>query len=205
MLFSDSYCTIHGTGEILFKDRGSKFHAFIFPVRSEVQIKAHLAALKKLHPSANHHCYAWRLGPDKLQHRYNDDGEPSGTAGKPIYSQIQKNDLSDVLIVVVRYFGGTLLGTGGLINAYRTSAEQVIVKAGVVEKKIFFAYELKFAGEDVSAVMRLLKEAGAVITINDYGEEHFINFHIEKERSEQFENKMKELYKVKLKFIGTIT
>lgn len=124
MLFSDTYLTIEKKAEALYKDKGSKFLTFAFHVENDQQIKDALTQLKKEHPSANHHCYAYRLGADKLNFRANDDGEPSNTAGKPILGQIQSNDLTNILIVVVRYFGGTLLGVGGLISAYRNSPQK---------------------------------------------------------------------------------
>src|SRR6478736_3309084 len=138
MLFSDSYLTISQTADELYKDKGSKFLAFAFPVKSESEIKKKLTSLKKEHPSASHHCYAWRLGADKAAFRANDDGEPSNTAGKPILMQIQAKDLTNVLIVVVRYFGGTLLGVGGLINAYKQAALNVLNKTTIIEQFIFF-------------------------------------------------------------------
>ncbi len=130
----DSYLTIEKNTEGLFKDKGSKFLAFAYPVEEEEEIKEYIQALKKEHYSARHHCYAWRLGAEKTHFRANDDGEPSSTAGKPILGQIQKNDLTNILIVVVRYFGGTLLGVSGLINAYRGAAADVINNSIIVEK-----------------------------------------------------------------------
>ena len=136
MLFSDTYLTIEKKSETLYKDKGSKFLTFAFPVQNDQQIKEVLTQLKKEHPSANHHCYAYRLGADKLNFRANDDGEPSNTAGKPILGQIQSNDLTNILIVVVRYFGGTLLGVGGLIQAYKNSAAEVLKVSHIIEKFI---------------------------------------------------------------------
>ena len=115
----DTFKTISIPAEGLFKDKGSKFISYAYPVSSEDQIREIVLNLKKEHHSARHHCYAWRLGPDKLIFRANDDGEPSSTAGKPILGQIQSHELTNILIVVVRYFGGTLLGVSGLINAYK--------------------------------------------------------------------------------------
>lgn len=128
----DSYLTLDGpcTGE--FKDRASKFLAYSWPVQSEQEIQEHLDALRKEHFKARHHCYAWRLGREGLLFRANDDGEPSGTAGRPILGQIDSSGLTDVLIVVVRYFGGTLLGTSGLINAYREAAAEAL-RAGTIK------------------------------------------------------------------------
>ncbi|MBL7932384.1 MAG: YigZ family protein, partial [Bacteroidia bacterium] len=142
MLFSDSYLTIDQTYEAVVREKGSRFLAYAFPVLSEAEIKAKLNSLRKEHPTANHHCYAWRLGADKLAFRTNDDGEPSNTAGKPIFSQIQSRDLTNILIVVVRYFGGTLLGVSGLISAYKAAASEVLQQAKIEEKFIMFEYRV---------------------------------------------------------------
>ncbi len=200
MLFSDSYFTITNVNEALVKEKGSKFLAYAYPVVSEAEIKAHLAALRKEHPNANHHCYAWRLGPDKLAFRANDDGEPSNTAGKPILSQIQARDLTNILVVVVRYFGGTLLGVGGLISAYRTAAAEVLQNAVVTERFILFEYLVSFDSLDVSAVMRLLKELQAEIVSNTYDEKSHVVFRVKKQDSEQLEKKFTNIYKAKLEF-----
>ena len=118
----DLFRTIETSSEGIYKEKGSKFLAFAYRVSREEEIKQHLEAVQKQYHDARHYCYAWRLGPQKIRYRLNDDGEPSGSAGKPIYGQIVKWDLSDLLVVVVRYFGGTKLGVGGLINAYRSAA-----------------------------------------------------------------------------------
>lgn len=201
MLFSDSYFTITQASEALFKEKGSKFLAFAFPVSSETNIKEHLIALKKLHPSANHHCYAWRLGPDKTAFRSNDDGEPSNSAGKPILSQIQSNDLTNILIVVVRYFGGTLLGVGGLIQAYRQSSVEVIKNTVIEERFILFEYSVVFNFDDMNAVMRILKEQDAKIISTAYETINTIIFQIKKQNSEKTEKKFDDLYRCKLNFL----
>jgi uncharacterized YigZ family protein len=158
MLFDDTFTTIAAPAEGSFKDRGSRFLAFAFPVRSEEEIRAHLDVLRKTHHGANHHCYAWRLGADKQRYRANDDGEPSGTAGRPILGQIQSFDLTDVLVVVVRYFGGTLLGAGGLVQAYKTAAHEALSVAVVEERFVSEVYALTFAYPAMNAVMKLLKD-----------------------------------------------
>ncbi len=202
MLFSDSYYTISAAAEGLFKDRGSKFLAFAFPVKSEAAIKVCLNHLRKEHPSATHHCYAWRLGADKNAFRANDDGEPSNTAGKPILAQIQAKDLTDVLVVVVRYFGGTLLGVNGLINAYKLAAAEVLGQAPIVEQFIYFEYMVEFDFKDTNAVMRLLKQNQAKILATDYLETNSIVFQIKKQHSEQLEKKFEDIYASKLKFMS---
>lgn len=154
----DTYKTIAAASEGLFKDKGSKFIAFAFPVTTEDQIKEIIQTIKKEHYSARHHCYAWRLGHEKLLFRANDDGEPSSTAGKPILGQIQSFDLTNILIVVVRYFGGTLLGVSGLINAYRNAAFDVINQAEIVEKLVEKNLLIEFDYGVMNDVMKLFKD-----------------------------------------------
>jgi uncharacterized YigZ family protein len=133
---SDTYLTISNVAEGLFKDKGSRFISFAFPVSSEKEIKPHLEKIKNEYHDARHHCFAYMLGKDRTTFRSFDDGEPSGTAGKPILGQIQSKGLTNILIVVIRYFGGTLLGTSGLINAYRTSAADAINHSQIITKTI---------------------------------------------------------------------
>lgn len=204
MLFADSYFTIEKETHGVFKDKGSKFLAYAFPVKNEEEIKAHLAQLKKEHVGARHFCYAWRLGADKQAWRANDDGEPNNTAGKPIYSQIQSKDLTDVLIVVVRYFGGTLLGVSGLINAYKTAAAEAVNTANIIEKFIYFQYKLIFDVNDVNAVMKLCKDLQADIISQDYNENYTMIVNIKKAFTEQLEEKIKLIYNSKLTYIKTI-
>lgn len=154
----DTYKTISTPSEGLFKDKGSKFIAYAYPVTSEDQIKEIVQSIKKEHYSARHHCYAWRLGHEKLLFRANDDGEPSSTAGKPILGQIQSFDLTNILIVVVRYFGGTLLGVSGLINAYRNAAFDAINQAEIVEKLVEKDLLIEFDYGVMNDVMKLFKD-----------------------------------------------
>jgi len=155
---SDSYLTIAQACEGLFKDKGSKFLAYAYPVETEDEIKEHIQNLKKEHYSARHHCYAWRLGADKTQFRANDDGEPSSTAGKPILGQIQRLDLTNILVVVVRYFGGTLLGVSGLINAYRAAAADALEQAEIVEQLVEIAFWVEFDYLNMNSVMKVFKD-----------------------------------------------
>ena len=155
----DAYKTITTPSEeTLFKDRNSKFFGYAFPISSESDIDEALNSLKKKHHTARHFCYAWQLGTEKIRFRANDDGEPSNSAGMPIYGQIQSFELTNVLIVSVRYFGGTKLGVGGLINAYRTSAKLAIEASDVIEKTIDVLFELNFGYEMMSKVMRVIKD-----------------------------------------------
>ena len=166
MEIKDTYKTIETPSEeALFKDRNSKFFGYAFPVKNEDEIKEHLEALKKSHYSARHWCYAWQLGKSEpFRFRANDDGEPSNSAGMPIYGQIQSFDVTNILIVVVRYFGGTKLGVGGLINAYRTGAQLALEAAEIVEKTINIDYLLVFDYKNMNKVMRVIKERNLNIT-----------------------------------------
>lgn len=201
MLFSDTYLTIQAPQQIIFKDKGSKFLAFAYPVENDKQIKEILIQLKKEHPTANHHCYAYILGADKANTRANDDGEPSYTAGKPILGQIQSNDLTNVLIVVVRYFGGTLLGVSGLINAYKTSAADVIKSSTIIEKQILFKYAIHFPFEQMNDVMKLLKQLNCKIQEQQFDTSCSIIFSIRKANSEACEEKLKKITDLKLDYL----
>lgn len=155
----DTYKTIiKPSEETLFKDRNSKFFGYAFPVTTEEEIKELLDALKKKHYSARHHCYAWQLGIENTRFRANDDGEPSNSAGQPIYGQIQAFEVTNILIVSVRYFGGTKLGVGGLINAYKTSAQLTLDSSDIIEKTIDIHYKLSFGYDLMNNVMRIVKE-----------------------------------------------
>lgn len=204
MLFSDSFFTVNQPSEGIYKDRGSKFLAFVYPLQTTQEIKEKLEFLKKEHPSAVHHCYAWRLGADKSAFRTNDDGEPSGTAGKPIYSQILSNDLTNVLIVVVRYFGGSLLGVPGLIHAYKSAAAAALANNQLQEQHILEEYKLEFGEEDISQVMHLLKTYTANIVSRNYVDQHVLVFRIRKQVALALEEKLKMLYKTKLTYLQTI-
>ena len=155
----DTYKTIaFPSEEILFKEKNSKFFGYAFPVTNENEIKNHLEILRKKHFGAVHWCYAFQLGTDKIQFRANDDGEPSNTAGMPIYGQIQSFGLTNILVVVVRFFGGIKLGVGGLIAAYRTSAQMALENAEIIEKTIDIHYAISFDYKNMNKVMRVIKE-----------------------------------------------
>jgi uncharacterized YigZ family protein len=144
MLFDDTYRTIEKPAEGLFRDRGSKFLAFAYPVNKETDLKSNLVQLRSEHPKANHHCWAMRLTPDRSVFRLNDDGEPSGTAGRPILNTLLSHDLTNLAVVVVRYFGGTLLGVPGLINAYKMATEEALKQSVTVQKTINDVYTIEF-------------------------------------------------------------
>ncbi|WP_245780673.1 IMPACT family protein [Lutibacter maritimus] len=142
----------------MFKEKGSKFIGYAFPVISEDEVKMHLEELKKKHHSARHWCYAWQIGVEDIQYRANDDGEPNNSAGQPIYGQILSKEITNVLVVVVRYFGGTKLGVGGLISAYKTTAKLILDAAKIIEKTIDVNFQLNFEYVDMNKVMRIIKE-----------------------------------------------
>lgn len=155
----DTYKTIKSSkGEILFKDKGSKFFGYIFPVSDEEEIKNAIENLKKVHHSARHWCYAWRLGKENIRFRANDDGEPNNSAGQPILGQLLSYDVTNVLLVVVRYFGGTKLGVGGLINAYKTTAKLTLEECKILEKTIDVHFQLVFDYIHTDKIMRIIKE-----------------------------------------------
>jgi uncharacterized YigZ family protein len=152
------YRTIAEKESALFTDKGSKFLAYAFPIETTADFKKHLDEIKKEHPKATHHCFAYRLGQNKDQFRANDDGEPSGTAGRPILGQIDSLGLTNVLIIVVRYFGGTLLGVPGLINAYKTAAAAVLERSAVLDKEITIGYRIECDYTSLNEVIHLLKQ-----------------------------------------------
>ena len=155
----DTYYTIASScGETLHKDRGSKFYGYAFPVNTEQDIKACIEKLKKQHHTARHFCYAWQLGESYQKYRANDDGEPNNSAGMPIYGQLQAFKLTNTLVVSVRYFGGTKLGVGGLIQAYKTSAKLTLEIASIQEKTINISFVLLFEYPEISLVMRNIKD-----------------------------------------------
>lgn len=157
----DTYKTItKPSEEVIFKDRGSKFLGYAFPLQREEEVKEIITQLKEEHHKARHWCYAWRIGVEvgQVRFRANDDGEPNNSAGQPIYGQILSKEVTNILVVVVRYFGGTKLGVSGLINAYKTGAEMALDVAGVTEKTIEASFHLVFEYKDMNKVMRIIKE-----------------------------------------------
>ena len=159
MEIKDTYRTIdHASNEILFKEKNSKFFGYAFPISTEDDVKIHIEQLRKKHPNAGHFCYAYQIGTDSVNYRVNDDGEPSNSAGTPIYGQIQSFSVTNILIVVVRFFGGTKLGVGGLISAYKNTAQLALVSCEIVEKTINLGFKLSFDYQNMNKVMRIIKE-----------------------------------------------
>ncbi len=170
----DWYLTLDGSGTGIYKDRGSKFLGFAYPVEKEEQVEAHLLQLRKDHPKARHFCYAFRLGTEELFFRTQDDGEPSGTAGRPILGQIDSRQLTNTLVVVVRYFGGTLLGTGGLIQAYRQAAREALEATSVTKRYLMREMELTASYALAGELQDILNRLGFQVRERSFGSEaHF--------------------------------
>lgn len=195
---TDTYKTIKSKSEGSFKDKGSKFFAFVFPVENEEEVKELLTQIKKEHHSARHHCYAWRLGTEDILFRANDDGEPSSTAGKPILGQLQSFEVTNVFLVVVRYFGGTLLGTSGLINAYRTAAAEALKNADIVTRIIKENFRLKFTYKEMNEVMQIVKQENLHITDTRFELDCQLDFSVRKSEASRIEELFRNFYGVEI-------
>jgi len=195
------YKTPEGGTTAEFKDRGSKFLAYAYPVSSAEDVKAKLQVLKKEHPKAVHHCYAYRIGTDGLLYRANDDGEPSGSAGKPILGQIDSAGITNVLVVVVRYFGGTLLGVPGLINAYKTATQDALQQASLIEKWIEQRVEIQFDYPVMGEVMYLLRQCEATVYKQDLQLFCVVQAGIPKPQADAYIAKLSEIRGVEVKLI----
>lgn len=165
----DSYLTLAAPAEASLRERSSRFLAYAYPVRSEEEIRERLDALRKRYYDATHHCYAWRLGPRGGRFRANDDGEPSGTAGRPILGQMLSHGITECLIVVVRYFGGTKLGVPGLIAAYKEAAAAVIAAAGITERTVDRTFRVQFPYEAMNDIMRIVKDEQPTVRSQEFG------------------------------------
>lgn len=194
----DTYKTVSAPSEGLFKDKGSRFISYLYPVTTEEEIKEIIQQVKKAHHSARHHCYAWRLGRENIRFRANDDGEPSSTAGKPILGQLTSFELTNVLLVVVRYFGGTLLGTSGLINAYREAASEAIRNALVETRIIEAEYRLQFGYNELNQVMQIIKNENLKQTAIQLEESCRIDLSVRKSEAVRIENLFGNIYGVTL-------
>ncbi len=195
----DTYLTIEKTSFAEYKDRGSKFLAFAFPMDTVEVFKQELALLKKVHPKAVHHCFAYRLGWDGNLFRVSDDGEPSGTAGKPILGQIDSKQLTNLGVVVVRYFGGTLLGVPGLIQAYKSASAMALQLVPAVQKSIEVAYELQFDYTQMNEVMTLVKQLGCTVFSQEMKLFCIFRIGVPKARMDSFLSLFKEKHFVELK------
>lgn len=196
----DTYKTItKASSEVLFKDRNSKFFGYAFPVKTEEEANLYLEELKTKHHKARHWCYAWQLGKSDYQYRANDDGEPSNSAGMPIYGQILSFEVTNILIVVVRYFGGVKLGVSGLINAYKTAAQMALEEANIVNRTIDELFELSFDYPEMNIVMRLIKENNLNIIEQKLELDCRIYISVRKKDAEKIFEKFVSTYKVGIK------
>ncbi|MDB5032209.1 YigZ family protein [Mucilaginibacter sp.] len=200
MLFEDTYRTIENPSEGIFRDRGSKFLAYAYPIHSENDIKDIIASLKSVHPKANHHCWAMRLSIDRSVFKLNDDGEPSGTAGRPILNTLFSKDLTNILVAVVRYFGGTLLGVPGLINAYKMATEEALNQAVVIEKTVNDVYTISFGYLQMNDVMRIIKDADLTILNQQFDNNCGIQVSIRKMQVNMVLAKLQKLNVVKYNY-----
>ena len=198
---NDTYKTLKGLSKGIYKDRGSRFLAFAYPVFSEEEIKPILLTLRKKYHDARHFCYAYRLGAEKEFFRTNDDGEPSNSAGKPILGQIVAYDLTNVLIVVIRYFGGTLLGVGGLINAYRSAAADALSNSHVLTKTINDIYELQFDYSSMNDVKKVIKEEKLTQIEQKFDLTCSIKISIRKSRSENVVERLGKIEGLRIRYL----
>lgn len=189
------------SNEILFKEKNSKFYGYAFPVINEVEIKILLEKLRKKHSTAGHFCYAFQIGTDTLYYRVNDDGEPSNSAGMPIYGQIQSFGLTNVLVVVVRYFGGIKLGVGGLISSYRTAAQLALDESEIIEKTVDILFQISFDYKNMNKVMRIIKEKNLTIISQNMTEYCQIVVSIRKKNAEIISESFKTIFEVAIKRI----
>ena len=200
---TDLYLTLKkNTEEEVYKEKGSKFLAYAFPITSADQVDDLLQLLKKAHPKARHWCYAWQTGVENPVYRYNDDGEPNNSAGKPIFGQIQSFGLTDVLVIVVRYFGGTKLGVGGLVTAYRSAARLALENASLIEKMILEALTLRVDYANMDKVMRIIKENSLSILDQKLELDCFFKVSVRKSKLDQMIKVFKELRIVEVKRVN---
>ncbi len=198
-MIEDIYKTVKGVSEGLYKEKGSKFIARAYHVESEEEVKAVLQQLRKEFYDARHHCYAWRIDARNERTKSNDDGEPSGSAGKPILNQLFSFELYDVLVVVIRYFGGTKLGVSGLINAYKVSTREALENAKIIKKELRDLYQVEFEYPLMNAVMRVIKEEVLVIKEQQFDNQCLINLEVRLSTIDKSINRLNKIRGVKLK------
>lgn len=204
MLFSDTYQTITQKSEGIFRDKGSKFIAYAYPIKNETEVKELTAQLRAEHNKARHFCWALRLTPDRNVHKFNDDGEPSGTAGRPILNALLSADVTNILVVVVRYFGGTLLGVPGLINAYKTATVEALNAAEIVTRTVNDVYELEFDYLMMNDVMRVVKEEQLNILNQNFDAYCKLTFEVRKANLNIVLSKLDKIEGLKTVYLGTV-
>jgi uncharacterized YigZ family protein len=198
-LNQDTYKTILIKPEaVLFKEKNSKFFGYTFPISNEEEVKEYILELKKEHHSAGHFCYAYQIGTENINYRVNDDGEPNNSAGMPIYGQIQSFDVTNVLIVVVRYFGGVKLGVGGLISAYKTTAQMALENSEIIEKTIDIHFHIKFDYKNMNKVMRVIKEKNLDIVKQKMELDCEIEIRIRKKYAETIFSIFESIFEIKI-------
>ena len=203
-LFEDTYFTIEEPAEGIFRDKGSKFIAYAYPFKDENKLKEIIAELKALHPKARHHCWAYRMTPDRTVFRINDDGEPSGTAGRPILNVLLSKDVTNILVVVVRYFGGTLLGVPGLINAYKTATVEALAEASIIKKTVNDVYQIDFEYLAMNDVMRVIKDEDIAVLNQQFDNACNMTVEMRKMQVNSFVQKMEKIEGVKINYIKTL-
>jgi len=203
MMFDDTYKTIKARSEGIYKEKGSKFIAVAFPVTTENEVKEALTLLRKEYYDARHHCYAYILGFDKSAYRTNDDGEPSGTAGRPIHGQLLSKDLTNTLVVVVRYFGGIKLGVSGLINAYKTAAKEALEASEILESIVYDIYEISFDYLQMKDAMKLLKDENLHQFNQKFETTCSLQFSVRKNDSSRLYESFRKIENLKIQFVRT--
>jgi uncharacterized YigZ family protein len=204
MIFEDTYKTIKAPAEGIFKDKGSKFLAYAYPIEHENEVKILVDNLKKEHFKAVHHCYAYRLGLDRSNFRVNDDGEPSGTAGRPILNTLLSQEITNILVVIVRYFGGTLLGVPGLINAYKSAAIEALAVADIIEKTINDIYNVNFEFVQMNEVMKIVKEFSLKIRNQTYDNQCTMELEFRKTLTNQVIGKFEKIDGIAVEYLMTV-
>lgn len=200
----DIYKTISAPAEGIFRDKGSKFIAYAFPITEEEVVREHLAEVRALHPKARHHCWAYRLSPDRQVFRINDDGEPSGSAGRPILNMLLSYDVTNVFVVVVRYFGGTLLGVPGLINAYKTATKEALDAAEIIEKTVNDVYRVEFDYLAMNDVMRVVKEENLHVLNQEFDNECKLVFELRQNEAAKVVGRMEKIDGVLIQYLRTV-
>jgi len=204
MLFDDTYKTIKGASEGIFRDKGSKFIGYAYPITSEAEVKDLLAKLRVEHAKARHFCWALRLSPNRGIFKLNDDGEPSGTAGRPILNTLLSADITNVLVVVVRYFGGTLLGVPGLINAYKTATVAALATNEIIDKTVNDIYQVNFDYLAMNDVMRVVKDEQLQLMQQEFDTNCMLKFGVRKRNLNVVLGKLEKIEAIEIKYLYTI-
>ena len=200
----DLYKTIKIPSEGLFKDKGSKFLAFAYPFENEIEIKSLIEPLRKEHFKAVHFCYAYRIGLDRNNFRVNDDGEPSGSAGRPILNVLLSKEITNILVVVVRYWGGTLLGVPGLINAYKSATDEALTNAEIIEKTVNDIYQITFGYVQMNDIMKVVKDFDLKIRNQQFDNQYIIEMEFRQNISSQVIERLNKIDEIEVFFLYTI-